>query len=119
MTNAQDLPDDEFRAAYTTAGGAYLLDRACTRLPENQRAVREPYHAPMAADRRTLREYVPGPGHPTSTQRSDAAVNALADKGAAELTEQHAVPGPHAFRRQRGDAPHPTASAPASLTGSP
>ncbi|MEV7685191.1 hypothetical protein [Streptomyces bungoensis] len=117
LTNAQDLPDDEFRAAYTTAGGAYLLDRACTRLPEILRAVREPVHDPMAADRRTLKEYVLGPDHPTSMERFNAAVNALADRAAAELTEQHTAP--HAFPQQRGDEPHPTASAPASLTCSP
>jgi hypothetical protein len=87
LTNAHDLPDDEFRAAYTTAGGAYLLDSACERLPEILRAVREPVHDPMAADRRTLKEYVLGPDRPTSMERFNAAVNALAEKGAAELAE--------------------------------
>ncbi|MEV5435024.1 hypothetical protein AB0K80_03155 [Streptomyces sp. NPDC052682] len=84
LTNAHDLPEEEFRAAYTTAGGAYLLDRACTRLPEILRAVREPRHDPMAAERRTLKEYVLGPDHPTSMERFNQAVNALADKAEAE-----------------------------------
>lgn len=92
LTNAQDLPDEEFRAAYTTAGGAYLLDRDCTRLPEILRSVREPRHDPMAPQRRTLKEYVLGPDRPTSMERFNAAVNALADKAATELAEPHAEP---------------------------
>ncbi|WP_284436453.1 hypothetical protein [Streptomyces sp. TUS-ST3] len=84
LTNAHDLPDEEFRAAYTTAGGAYLLDRACTRLPEILRSVREPLHDPMAPRRRTLKEYVLGPDRPTSMERFNAAVNDLADRSAAE-----------------------------------
>ncbi|WP_329331718.1 hypothetical protein OG866_02680 [Streptomyces sp. NBC_00663] len=87
LTNAHDLPDEEFRAAYTTAGGAYLLDRDCTRLPDILRSVREPLNDPMAPERRTLKEYVLGPDHPTSMERFNTAVNALADKGAAELAE--------------------------------
>src|SRR5256885_1398932 len=88
-----DLPDDEFRAAYTTAGGAYLLDRACARLPQILGSVRVSRQDPMAPHRRTLKEYVLGPDRLTSMERFNAAVNALADKGAAELaqdsTERH------------------------------
>jgi hypothetical protein len=84
LTNAHDLPDEEFRAAYTTAGGAYLLDRACTRLPDILDAVRPPYNDPMAPARRTLKEYVLGPDLPPSPVRFNAAVNALAAKAAAE-----------------------------------
>ncbi len=91
LTNAHDLPDEEFRAAYTTAGGAYLLDRACDRLPEILRAVREPRLDLMAPERRTLKEYVLGPDHPTSMARFNAAVDALADKGAAELAEDRTL----------------------------
>ncbi|MFJ9863388.1 hypothetical protein [Streptomyces sp. NPDC101165] len=87
LTNAHDLPDNEFRAAYTTAGGAYLLDRECTRLPEILNAVRAPYTDPMTLDRRTLKEYVLGPDHPTSMERFNAAANALAALAAAERTE--------------------------------
>ncbi|WP_258314442.1 hypothetical protein [Streptomyces sp. Act143] len=90
LTNAQDLSDEAFRAAYTTAGGAYLLDRDCARLPQILRAVREPAHDAMAPYRRTLKEYLLGPDHPTSQARFNAAVNALADKGAAELAEDRA-----------------------------
>ncbi|MFF4028606.1 hypothetical protein ACFYZ2_02360 [Streptomyces sviceus] len=92
LTNAQDLPDEEFRAAYTTAGGAYLLDRACTRLPEILRSVREPLHDPMAARRRTLKEYVLGPDRPTSMERFNAAVNDLADRSTAERAEDLLAP---------------------------
>ncbi|MEU3251604.1 hypothetical protein [Streptomyces sp. NPDC006997] len=87
LTNAHDLPDDDFRAAYTTAGGAYLLDSACARLPEILRSVREPRHDPMAPHRRTLKEYVLGPDRPTSMERFNAAAIALAAKGRAELAE--------------------------------
>ncbi|MFC7841953.1 hypothetical protein [Streptomyces sp. NPDC057382] len=87
LTNAHDLPDADFRAAYTTAGGAYLLDRDCTRLPEILRSVREPRHDPMASERRVLKEYVLGPDHPTSMQRFDAAVEALAAKAEAERAQ--------------------------------
>ncbi|MEU6577011.1 hypothetical protein [Streptomyces sp. NPDC046805] len=87
LTNARDLPDEEFRAAYTTAGGAYLLDRDCTRLPEILRSVREPRHDPMAPHRRTLKEYVLGPDRPTSPERFNAAVNALSDRAEAERAE--------------------------------
>ncbi|CAL9489057.1 hypothetical protein SUDANB108_03210 [Streptomyces sp. enrichment culture] len=88
LTNADDLPDEAFRAAYTTAGGAYLLDRECVRLPEILRAVRAPLHDPMAPERRVLKEYVLGPDHPTSMDRFNAAVNALADRAAAEREQQ-------------------------------
>ncbi|MEV2216070.1 hypothetical protein AB0H86_32405 [Streptomyces sp. NPDC050997] len=90
LTNAHDLPDEEFRAAYTTAGGAYLLDRDCARLPEILRSVREPGHDPMAPHRRTLKEYVLGPDTPTSMERFNAAVNALAARSEAEMTERTA-----------------------------
>src|SRR4051812_3290853 len=92
LTNAQDLPDEEFRAAYTTAGGAYLLDRACARLPEILRSVREPRHDPMAPQRRTLKEYVLGPDRPTSMERFTMAVNDLADKAVAERAEDLVAP---------------------------
>ncbi|WP_406215909.1 hypothetical protein [Streptomyces canus] len=95
LTNAQDLPDEEFRAAYTTAGGAYLLDRACTRLPEILRSVREPRHDPMAPQRRTLKEYVLGPDRPTSMERFTIAVNDLADKAVAERAEDLVAPVAH------------------------
>jgi CDP-glycerol glycerophosphotransferase (TagB/SpsB family) len=88
LTNANDLPDAEFRAAYTTAGGAYLLDRACTRLPEILDSVRAPGRDPMAAERRVLKEYVLGPDRPTSMERFNAAVDALAEKATAEQAER-------------------------------
>ncbi|MEU6685173.1 hypothetical protein [Streptomyces sp. NPDC046832] len=88
LTNADGLTDEAFRAAYTTAGGAYLLDRDCDRLPEILDAVREPRHDPMAPERRILKEYVLGPDRPTSTQRFNAAVNALAEKAATEQEER-------------------------------
>ncbi|MFV5995948.1 hypothetical protein ACNPQM_26895 [Streptomyces sp. NPDC056231] len=87
LTNAGDLPDHEFRAAYTTAGGAYLLDRECNRLPEILDSVRAPHTDPMVLDRRTLKEYVLGPDDPTSMERFNSATNALAAKGEAELAE--------------------------------
>ncbi|MGV9415988.1 hypothetical protein ACWDO6_00395 [Streptomyces sp. NPDC003674] len=90
LTNAHDLPDQEFRAAYTTAGGAYLLDSECARLTEILDSVRAPRTDPMVLDRRTLKEYVLGPDHPTSTERFNAAVNALAAKAAAERAEEPA-----------------------------
>lgn len=92
LTNAQDLPDEEFRAAYTTAGGAYLLDRACDRLPEILRSVRDPRHDPMAPQRRVLKEYVLGPDHPSSMKRFNAAVNELADRSDAERAEDLVTP---------------------------
>ncbi|MCK8437976.1 hypothetical protein G3I77_34710 [Streptomyces sp. D2-8] len=88
LTNANDLPDEDFRAAYTTAGGAYLLDRACTRLPEILDSVREPRRDPMAPARRVLKEYVLGQDRPTSMERFSAAVNALAEKATAEQAER-------------------------------
>jgi hypothetical protein len=89
LTNADNLPDEEFRAAYTTAGGAYLLDRECTRLPEILRSVREPVHDPMAAHRRTLKEYVLGPDQPTSMERFNAAANKLAGKAVVHQWERY------------------------------
>ncbi|MEU4465479.1 hypothetical protein AB0G20_17490 [Streptomyces sp. NPDC024017] len=88
LTNANDLPDEDFRAAYTTAGGAYLLDRACTRLPEILDSVREPRRDPMAPQRRVLKEYVLGQDRPTSMERFNAAVSALAEKATAEQAER-------------------------------
>ncbi|MEV6840938.1 hypothetical protein AB0N17_41785 [Streptomyces sp. NPDC051133] len=88
LTNAHDLPDDEFRAAYTTAGGAYLLDRDCTRLPDILDSVRAPHTDPMSASRRALKEYVLGPDHPTSMERFNTAVNTLAAKAERERAQQ-------------------------------
>lgn len=110
LTNAHDLPDEEFRAAYTTAGGAYLLDRACERLPEILRSVREPRHDPMAEERRILKEYVLGPDDPTSLERFNAAVDALADRAAVEReADRPAGAADLVFPQQRtapaGDAP--------------
>ncbi|MEU5363888.1 hypothetical protein ABZ354_10425 [Streptomyces sp. NPDC005925] len=113
LTNAHDLPDVDFRAAYTTAGGAYLLDRACTRLPEILRSVREPVHDPMAARRRILKEYLLGPDRPTSMERFNAAVNALADKSAAELAEARTELPDSLVPLQRTDS----AGVPAGPTG--
>lgn len=84
LTNAGNLPDEEFRASFTTAGGAYLLDRECTRLSRILDSVRKPDSDPMAEDRRTLKEYVLGPDRPTSMERFNSAVRALADKAAAD-----------------------------------
>jgi hypothetical protein len=100
LTNAQDLPDEQFRAAYTTAGGAYLLDRACARLPEILRSVREPRHDPMAPQRRTLKEYVLGPDRPTSMERFNIAVNDLADKAVAERAEDLVAPVAHVAQQE-------------------
>ncbi|MFJ7341230.1 hypothetical protein ACIQU3_13190 [Streptomyces sp. NPDC101110] len=88
LTNANGLTDEAFRAAYTTAGGAYLLDRDCDRLPEILDSVRAPRRDPMASERRILKEYVLGPDRPTSAQRFNAAVNALAQKAATEQGER-------------------------------
>ena len=105
LTNAHDLPDEDFRAAYTTAGGAYLLDRACTRLPEILQSVREPHRDPMAPHRRTLKEYVLGPDRPTSMERFNTAVNSLADRAEAETTDHRAVrPDTPAIPLQRADS---------------
>jgi hypothetical protein len=97
LTNADNLPDHEFRAAYTTAGGAYLLDRECTGLPEILRSVREPAHDPMAPRRRALKEYVLGPDDPTSMERFNAAANKLAGKAVVHQWEHYldsALPAP-------------------------
>ncbi|WP_245797749.1 CDP-glycerol glycerophosphotransferase family protein [Mangrovactinospora gilvigrisea] len=97
LTNAENLPDDEFYAAYTTAGGAYLLDRECTRLPAILQAVREPWHDPMAPHRRALKDYVLGPDRPTSMERFNGAANSLSDRAALHewqrYLEQQALPG--------------------------
>ncbi|MEV6054252.1 hypothetical protein [Streptomyces sp. NPDC052107] len=42
----------------------------------------------MAPSRRTLKDYVLGPDHPTSMGRFNAAVNALAEKATAERTQR-------------------------------
>ncbi|MFI6407658.1 hypothetical protein [Streptomyces sp. NPDC050548] len=98
LTNAHDLPDDDFRAAYTTAGGAYLLDRACTRLPEILRSVREPRHDPMAPLRHDFKEYVLGADRPSSMERFNTAVDTLADRAAAEGGEHLADGDQHTVR---------------------
>jgi hypothetical protein len=41
----------------------------------------------MVLDRRTLKEYVLGPDHPTSMERFNSATDALAAKGEAERAE--------------------------------
>ncbi|MET8948150.1 hypothetical protein ABZX30_32595 [Streptomyces sp. NPDC004542] len=102
LTNAHDLPDEEFRAAYTTAGGAYLLDRECTRLTEILDSVRDPHRDPMTAARRTLKEYVLGPDNPTSMERFNAAVNTLAERAELDLADHRPdPPADQLFPQQR------------------
>ncbi|MET8075484.1 hypothetical protein [Streptomyces sp. NPDC005303] len=46
----------------------------------------------MAAQRRTLKEYVLGPDRPTSMERFEAAVDDLADRSTTERTEDLPAP---------------------------
>lgn len=117
LTNADNLPDEEFRAAYTTAGGAYLLDRECAALPEILRSVREPVYDPMTPLRRVLKEYVLGPDDPTSMERFNAAANALAGKAAAEAEEDRERLG-NAIPSQR-NAPSDTTMADSTMADVP
>lgn len=103
----QDLPDDDFRAAYTTAGGAHLLGRACDRLSQILSSVPASRQDPMAPRRRTLKEYVLGPDQPTSMERFSSG----------QLPGRQGRGGPGAG--QRGPAPGVACPAAAHRLGHP
>jgi hypothetical protein len=110
LTNAENLPDEAFRAAYTTAGGAYLLDRECTRLPEILDSVRAPWYDPMQPHRRALKEYVLGPDTPTSMERFNHAVEALARKAEVQQWEQQGGDTPPDRQWERHEEPETRAA---------
>ncbi|WP_030934906.1 hypothetical protein [Streptomyces sp. NRRL S-646] len=124
LTNAQDLPDDDFRAACTTAGGAYLLYRAGARLPQILSPVPASRQDPTAPHRRTIKEYVLGPDHPHlhgAIQRSGQRPGRQG-RGEAGAGQRGPAPGvacPAAARRL-GHPAQPTAASsrePTDLVG--
>ncbi|WP_432118625.1 hypothetical protein [Streptomyces sp. bgisy032] len=64
--------------------------------------VRRPGRDRMAPERRVLKEYVLGPDRPASMERFNAAVNALAEKAAAEQAERNTDAGARADGERAG-----------------
>ncbi|WP_433831037.1 CDP-glycerol glycerophosphotransferase family protein [Actinoplanes sp. CA-015351] len=81
VTNVRDQDEDEFRAAQTVAGGAYLLGSDAAGLAGLVRALRQPVpDDPMAERRERLRHYLLGPGTPAPMDRFNDAVDAVIAK---------------------------------------
>jgi hypothetical protein len=102
VTNSADLPEDQFRERYLTAGAAYILPPDCESLPDiiAKAAAGDDV---LAERRRTLKAYLLGPDQPPSFDRFNAAVNRLA----ASATDGSATPEEleFAFDPEPGTAP--------------
>ncbi|NEA24868.1 CDP-glycerol glycerophosphotransferase family protein [Actinomadura bangladeshensis] len=81
VTNPEGMDEAVFRAEFPSASAAYLLGPDCAELPDILAVAATPGQDPLAAERRTLRDYLLGPEHPDAMTRFAAAVDALAEAG--------------------------------------
>ncbi|MCP9980442.1 CDP-glycerol glycerophosphotransferase family protein [Actinomadura madurae] len=81
VTNPEGMDETVFRAEFPSASAAYLLGPACAELADILAVATTPGADPLAAERRTLRDYLLGPEHPDAMTRFAAAVEALAEAG--------------------------------------
>jgi hypothetical protein len=81
VPNLTGLSDDDFRAAFPSVSGAYLLDPAAEQIGAILDLIRG--DDPLAGDRRTLKRYLLGPDEPSAQERFAAAVDAAYDRAVA------------------------------------
>ncbi|WP_328915523.1 MULTISPECIES: CDP-glycerol glycerophosphotransferase family protein [unclassified Streptomyces] len=81
VTNALNLPADEFTRRYPSAAAAYLLDPQCSALAEAVTAAGDPAGDRLAGHRDRLRVHLLGPDEPDAMTRFNTAVNRLAGRG--------------------------------------
>ncbi|MDT9682981.1 hypothetical protein RND61_13000 [Streptomyces sp. TRM76323] len=83
VTDSAELGADEFRRQNTAVRAAVVLSNSAVELDELLAAVADPAADRMAEERRALKRYLLGPDEPTSTERFNAAVRALAAEAEA------------------------------------
>ncbi|MEU0274542.1 hypothetical protein [Streptomyces sp. NPDC006307] len=83
VTDSAELGVEEFKRQNTAVRAAVILSNSAAELDELLAAVADPAADLLAADRRRLKQYLLGPDEPTSMERFNAAVRALATKAEA------------------------------------
>ncbi|MDT0270868.1 hypothetical protein RM844_31825 [Streptomyces sp. DSM 44915] len=83
VTDSAELGAEEFRRQNTAVRAAVILANDAARLDELLDAVGAPGADPLARDRVELKEYLLGPDEPSSLERFNAAVGALAARAEA------------------------------------
>jgi hypothetical protein len=91
VTNALELPADEFVRRYPSAAAGYLLDPGCSALAEAVAAAGDPARDRLAERRDVLRADLLGPDEPDAMTRFNDAVNRLAAR--AHGGEAARIPG--------------------------
>ncbi|WP_229891086.1 hypothetical protein [Streptomyces lavendofoliae] len=83
VTDSAGLGAEEFRRQNTAVRAAVILSNDAVELDELLAAVADPAADPLAGERKRLKRYLLGPDEPTSIERFDAAVRALAARAEA------------------------------------
>ncbi|SOD64542.1 hypothetical protein SAMN06297387_117109 [Streptomyces zhaozhouensis] len=83
VSDSAELGADEFRRQNTAVRAAVILSNDAAQLDELLDAVTSPGADALAQDRVELKHYLLGPDEPTSLERFNAAVNALAARAEA------------------------------------
>jgi hypothetical protein len=83
VTDSAGLGEEEFKRQNTAVRAAVILANDAARLDELLAAVTVPGADRLAQDRRELKQYLLGPDEPSSLERFDAAVQALAARAEA------------------------------------
>ncbi|MDN3294693.1 hypothetical protein QWM81_11625 [Streptomyces ficellus] len=86
VTDSAALGAEEFTRQNTAVRAAVILTNSAAELDELLAAVADPAADPLARNRRLLKRYLLGPDEPTSMERFNAAVRALAAKAEARNT---------------------------------
>ncbi|MGW2307284.1 CDP-glycerol glycerophosphotransferase family protein [Actinomadura luteofluorescens] len=81
VANPDGMDENLFKTEFPSASAAYLLSPGCGELTDILAVAATPGQDPLAAERRTLRDYLLGPEHPDAMTRFAAAVDALAQAG--------------------------------------
>lgn len=90
VTDSAGLGAEEFKRANTAVRAAVILSNSAKELGGLLDAVRDPSADPLAADRDELKHYLLGPDEPTSIERFNGAVAALARKAETRNLGQEA-----------------------------
>ncbi|MGY5056462.1 hypothetical protein ACWDFR_20650 [Streptomyces sp. 900105755] len=90
VTDSAGLGAEEFKRANTAVRAAVILSNSAKELGGLLDAVRDPSADPLAADRDELKHYLLGPDEPTSIERFNGAVAALAHKAETRNLGQEA-----------------------------
>ncbi|WP_240979446.1 hypothetical protein [Streptomyces sp. HNM0574] len=99
VVNTSGLAEDDFRAAFPTAGAATVLSPSAAEVPAFLAAVRDPASDTLAGARAALKVRLLGPAEPPSLERFDRAALALRAEA-----EAHRSRSPQAAEAGREEA---------------